>query len=59
MGNEVGKNFGWIGNSNCSEQCPTSCEGEEWKFWNGVTGGDGHWDSDQYLVIEGENSYPF
>ena len=53
VGDKVGKNFGWIGHSNCSEQCPTSCENEKWKYWKGVTGGDGKWDSDELLRIDG------
>ena len=53
VGNEVGKNFGWIGHSNCSKQCPTSCEARNWKYWNGVTGGEGDWDKDEYLRIDG------
>ena len=52
VGDRVGENFGWIGNSGCSERCPTSCKHKTWKYWNGITGGKGGWEDDDDLRIE-------
>jgi hypothetical protein len=53
VGDEVGKDFGWIGNPNCDEECPSNCRGNSWMHWNGVTGGRGSWKSDNSLQISG------
>ena len=57
VGNEVGENFGWIGHPDCSERCPTSCGYNSWKYWKGITGGNGVWDNDESLRIEGGWSF--
>ena len=53
VGDEVGKDFGWIGNPNCDEECPSNCRGNSWMHWHGVTGGRGSWKSDNSLQISG------
>ena len=53
VGNNIGENFGWIANTKCSRECPSSCPEQSWIYWNGVTGGKGAWKSDTTLNVDG------
>ena len=50
----VGKDFGWIGNSNCESVCPTDCKENSWKYFiEGKNGGPGTFNYDRKLTVEG------
>ena len=53
VGNKVGEDFGWIANSKCDSDCPSSCPEGSWIYWHGVTGGVGTWKSDSTLMVDG------
>ena len=53
VGNEIGKDFGWIGNPNCRSSCPSSCADKTWVYWHGITGGEGVWKQDHTLRVDG------
>ena len=53
VGDKLGKDFGWIANSDCQSECPTSCSEGSWIYWHGETGGQGVWKSDSTLMVDG------
>ena len=54
-GDEIGKDFGWIGNSNCENACPTNCKQKTWKYFiDGKNGGSGKFEYDSKLSVEGK-----
>ena len=54
MGDEIGKNFGWIGHTNCISKCPNQCEKKGWQYWKGEANEAlGFWEYDHSLKVEG------
>ena len=53
VGNDTGKQFGWIANTKCSEKCPSNCRDSTWMYWQGQTGGRGSWVTDNTLKVDG------
>ena len=50
----VGKDFGWIGNSDCESVCPTDCKEKTWKYFiEGINGRPGTFTYDLKLTVEG------
>ena len=53
-GDEIGKDFGWIGHADCKSKCPNKCDKKKWQYWKGKTSSkDGVWDFDHSLRVEG------
>ena len=53
VGDQLGKDFGWIANSNCTSKCPTDCSDGTWMYWHGVSGGKGAWKVDDSMRVDG------
>ena len=54
IGDKLGVNYGWIGNSDCSSECPSNCKDKTWQYWKGKTaGGKDYWIYDPSIRAEG------
>lgn len=53
VGDKVGKDFGWVANSNCTNNCPSDCSDGTWMYWHGVSGGKGAWKVDRTMRVDG------
>ena len=53
-GDEIGKDFGWIGHADCKSKCPSKCDKKKWQYWKGkINSKKGVWDFDHTLKVEG------
>ena len=53
-GDDIGKDFGWIGHSDCKSKCPNDCDKKKWQYWKErIDSKKGIWEFDHSLDVEG------